>query len=376
MQKIVSCSLSPNTEADDVAEAVRVFCNPTSWQQGEAVDAVERWFGGISFDSGRTALLALLRAFGIGSGDDVLLQAFTCAAVPRSIAAAGARPVYVDIDDRFNVDPRDVSQKISSRARAIIVEHTFGLPASMDDILAMARKNRLLVIEDCAHSLGATYHGKQVGTMGDAAFFSFGRDKVISSVWGGAARISATHKAQREALRAYQRSLPMPSCRWIAQQLLHPVALSLIVPSYTIILGKVMLEAMKRMRLLSLPNPSSMGEPRRYPNALAQLLVRQLAKLTRYNAQRRRIASRYHEAFGQGEMVPGAIYLRYPLFVANPVRTIRDIKRRGILLGNWYHEVLDVRCTRSRDAAGRIVNLPTLIGDGEAERVIHALQLD
>ena len=120
----------------------------------------------------------------IGEGDEVLVQAFTCVAVPNSVLWAQATPVYADIDATLNIDPIDVEKKITNRTKAIIVQHTFGIPADMDALVALAKKHNILLIEDCAHSLGATYKGKKVGTFGDAAFFSFGRDKVVSSVFG------------------------------------------------------------------------------------------------------------------------------------------------------------------------------------------------
>ena len=75
-------------------------------------------------------------------------------------------------------------KKITPKTKAIIVQHTFGIPANMNQLVVFAKKHGLYLIEDCAHSLGATYQGKKVGSFGDAAFFSFGRDKVVSSVWG------------------------------------------------------------------------------------------------------------------------------------------------------------------------------------------------
>lgn len=361
--------MSPNTEREDVFEALRVLSNAASWQQGSAIGEVEKWFNGVSFDSGRSALFALLQVFDIGQADEVLMQAFTCVAVPNSIRMAGAEPVYVDIDDSFNIDPKDLEKKITKRSKVIIVQHTFGVPAEMDAILPIAKKHNLIVIEDCAHALGATYKGKKVGTLGDAAFFSFGRDKVVSSVWGGMATINAKCQMPNAKwkLKEMQNTLPYPSRWWIVQQLFHPIAFSVILPTYNMVIGKIILEAMKRMRLLSIPNPPSFY-PKRYPNALAQLLLKQLAKLDRYNIQRRRIASCY------GRTQEGAIYLRYPMLVDDPVRVIKKAKSSGILFGNWYHDILDPNCSKSVEVARRIINLPTLITRDEARRVLAVLR--
>jgi len=374
--QVISPSLSPNTEAEDVFEALRVLFNPASWQQGSAIDKVEKWFNGVSFDSGRSALFVLLQAFDIGVGDEVLLQAFTCVAVPNSIRQAGAAPVYVDIDDSFNIDPKDLEKKITKRTKSIIVQHTFGVPAPMEAILAIAKKYKLIVIEDCAHSLGATYKGIKVGTLGDAAFFSFGRDKIVSSVWGGMATINDKCQminAKWKIIEIHNK-LSYPSSTWIAQQLLHPIAFAAILPTYNVVLGKVMLEAMKRMRLLSVPNPPSFY-PMRYPNALAQLLLKQLAKLERYNVTRRDVASYYQKELQNIPLDNGAIYLRYAMLVDDPANVIRQAKRHGILLGNWYHDTVDSTrsCPRAEEAAAHIVNLPTLITKQDAREVICSL---
>ncbi|MBI4066705.1 aminotransferase class I/II-fold pyridoxal phosphate-dependent enzyme [Candidatus Gottesmanbacteria bacterium] len=406
--RIISPSLSPNTESEDVIEAVRVLLHPESWQQGSAIEKVEEWFRTyldtptvVSFDSGRSALLAILQAFGVRQGDEVLLQAFTCVAVPNSVRWAGATPVYVDIDDSFNIGPNDLAKKITKSAKAVIVQHTFGVPGQMDAIMALAKKYELIVIEDCAHSLGAMCYGKKVGTLGDAAFFSFGRDKVISSVWGGMATVSAQCKVKsaQKKLQAIQQKLLYPSHYWIFQQLLHPVAFAAILPTYNIVVGKVILETLKRMRLLSVPvyEEEKRGEqptllPRRYPNALAKLLVKQLAKLERYNDQRRCIARYYHEAFASRKDLrlpkwdKEAVYLRFPILRNDPARIKAEAKRDGILLGNWYHNVIDPggvdvgavgyklgSCLRAEEVARHVINLPSLISKESANKVISAL---
>lgn len=405
---VISPSLSPNTEADDVQEAIRVLLHPASWQQGTAIYEVERWLmkhlgasSTVSFDSGRSAILAILQAFGIGAGDEVLTQAFTCVAVPNSIRWTGATPVYVDIDGSFNIDPKDLDKKITNRTKAMIVQHTFGVPAQMDAIQSVVKKYGFIVIEDCAHSLGGKYKGHRVGTLGDASFFSFGRDKVISSVWGGVAALNINYQKSniKNKLEHFHGKLSFPSHYWIAQQLLHPVAFAAVLPTYNMVVGKVLLETLKRIKLLSAPvyeeekrgdRPSFM--PRRYPNALAQLLVKQLAKLERYNDQRRRVASYYHEALVSRNdlMIPRldreAVYLRFPILVENPAAVMKQAKRQGILLGNWYHHIIDPNgvdlraqgyrlgsCPRAEEAAAHIVNLPTLITQEEARRVSYAI---
>src|SRR5438309_8166389 len=138
------------------------------------------------FYRGRVALYALLKAMGIAEGDEVLLQAFTCLAVPSPILGVGARPIYVDIDPlNLNIDPVKIEEKITSKSKAIIVQHTFGVPAEMDAILEIARKHNLYVIEDCCHCIKSSYQGQEVGSFGYAAFYSFewGKPIVVGVGW-------------------------------------------------------------------------------------------------------------------------------------------------------------------------------------------------
>lgn len=416
--KIISASLSPNTDSDDVWLALRTIVQPWLWKRGEAIQDIERWFSTrytstvvTSFNSGRSALFAILRAFGIGKGDEVLLQAFTCVAVPNSVKWTGATPIFVDIDETLNIDVSDAEKKRTRKTKALIVQHTFGIPANMDKIVAFCRKHKLILIEDCAHSLGSMYKGKGIGSFGDAAFFSFGRDKVVSSVWGGVAIISQKYKVQRQKLKEIEKNLQYPSLFWIFQQLLHPIAFSIILASYnwapisgrlgsrreteTITLGKVLLYLLQKLNLLSkpvYPEELTSGRPRifpaKFPHALAVLLIYQLHKLERMNENRQTIAKIYRNKMKNNrnisliQDVVGAVYLRFPIFLDNPLEYIRKAKTKGILLGNWYHHIIDPigveyrtigytrgSCPKAEHMAFTILNLPTRITSHEAERV-------
>jgi len=193
MIKPISISLSPNTEKEDIWLAFKLIFQCWKWKKGESIEELEeafkRYFGrkhALSFNSGRSAFLALLNSLGLEQEDEVLLQAFTCNAAVNPIIWAGLKPVYLDCNEAtFNIDIEDLKRKITEKSKVVMVQHTFGLPAEMDEILRVCQENNLILVEDCAHSLGVAYQGRKVGTFGKAAFFSFSRDKVISSVYGG-----------------------------------------------------------------------------------------------------------------------------------------------------------------------------------------------
>ena len=332
--KPISISLSPNTEKDDIDLALKLIFQPRLWkisinQQNQYKSAFQeleeefkKYLGvkyAFAFNSGRSGLMAILEAMEIKEKDEILLQAFTCNSAVNPILNFGAKPVFVDVDETLNLDPEDLKKKIThstssgraSKIKAVMIQHTFGWPAKIDQILEICKKYNLYLIEDCAHSLGAKYSPphqnfgvgvkKFCGTFGDAAFFSFGRDKIISSVFGGIAVTDNDEIGER--LKNFQEKLDFPSNFWIFQQLLHPILTNYIVlPAYGInsALGRIILGLFHILKILSkgVYKKEKKGKipkyfPRKLPNALAILALNQLKKLERFNEHRREIAKFY-----------------------------------------------------------------------------------
>jgi dTDP-4-amino-4,6-dideoxygalactose transaminase len=136
--------------------------------------------------SGTMALVTALTCAGIGPGDEVIVPAYTWMASASSVVSAGAVPVLADIDDTLTLDPSDFERRITPHTRAVMPVHMLNAPADMDAILAIAKKHKLIVIEDAAQAAGARYKGRPVGSFGDAAAFSFNRYKNINIGEGGA----------------------------------------------------------------------------------------------------------------------------------------------------------------------------------------------
>jgi perosamine synthetase len=136
--------------------------------------------------NGTTGLHLTLIAAGIGEGDEVITSPFSFIASSNSIMYVGAKPVFVDIDPTsYNMDPREVEKKITKKTKALLVVHIFGQTSNMTEIMKIAKKRKLKVIEDSCESLGAKHRGKMAGTFGESAVFSFYPNKQMTTGEGG-----------------------------------------------------------------------------------------------------------------------------------------------------------------------------------------------
>jgi 8-amino-3,8-dideoxy-alpha-D-manno-octulosonate transaminase len=140
----------------------------------------------VAVTSGTMALYTAIAALDVGPGDEVILPAWTWYSCYNAIVAAGATPVFAEIDDSMDIDPDDLERHITPRTKVIMAVHISGEPAEMDRIMKIARQRRLKVLEDCAQSAGATYQGKPLGSLGDCGIYSFQECKTITAGEGGA----------------------------------------------------------------------------------------------------------------------------------------------------------------------------------------------
>jgi len=157
----------------------------------------------IAVNSATAAMHLALDALGIGEGDEVIVPVYTFTATAEVVVHCRARPVFVDVDPvSCNLDPAQLEKHITPRTRAIIVVHIAGLPAEMDDILAIAQAHHLPIIEDAAHAFPASYRGRSVGSIGDMTAFSFYATKTLTTGDGGMLTTANADYAERAALMA------------------------------------------------------------------------------------------------------------------------------------------------------------------------------
>jgi dTDP-4-amino-4,6-dideoxygalactose transaminase len=153
----------------------------------------------IGVGSGTEALWLALLAMGVGPGDEVLTVPNSFMATAEAITYCGAKPVFVDVDERtYTMDPARLEQAVTPRTKAIIPVHLFGQPADMDPILDFARQRGLYVVEDAAQAHGAAYKGRKIGTLGDAACFSFYPGKNLGAFGEAGAVTTNNHDLQEK----------------------------------------------------------------------------------------------------------------------------------------------------------------------------------
>ena len=193
---------------DELSEAVQRVVASGWYIGGEEVRQFEEDFASylkvghcIGCASGTDALELILRAFGIGPGDEVIVPAMTWVSDAEVVKLVGATPVFADVlENEYTIDPRSISGQITERTGAIIAVHLYGLPCRMTEIIELAKKRDIKVIEDCAHSHGATLGGVKTGGLGDAAAFSFYPTKNLGAL-GDAGAVTTNDTAVAEKIR-------------------------------------------------------------------------------------------------------------------------------------------------------------------------------
>ena len=189
----VDLGLEYRSIKDEIDSAIDKVLSRSDFVMGDATEAIESSFAayceaayGIGVDSGYSALELIIRACNIGPGDEVITAANTFIATALAISSCGAKPVLVDIDPiTYNMNPKKIEAAITPATRAIIPVHLYGQPADMDPILRIANEHRLIVIEDACQAHGAMYKGRRVGSIGDAAAFSFYPTKNLGAYGDG-----------------------------------------------------------------------------------------------------------------------------------------------------------------------------------------------
>jgi dTDP-4-amino-4,6-dideoxygalactose transaminase len=365
-------------------------------------------------DSARSSFFLALKALGLKKGSEVLLPGFTCIVVVNPVLWAGLKPVYVDISKKnFNCAVGDLLAKVTNKTKVILVQHTFGDLVDVDalrDGLKKMKREDIVIIEDLAHVLSKDFELK-----GDLAIATFGYEKVISTIRGGALIVNSKfskknqkkNQKNKEIFKSLQKEyqeLPDLPGRYVKRLLWNPLIWRFILKVYNLGIGKLTLgrflvKVAHKLGLMGIAideceykggKPSYL--PAKFPAKLASLGSMQLKKLDKLNTHRRQTARAYSEQIlktrlGQNieqqyiqavfEHDAPHTFLRYPLLLETKKQ--RDFlfqmaKYENIILGDWYKKMfytdpdnLDIigynkgTCPVAEEVARKIINLPTSI---------------
>jgi dTDP-4-amino-4,6-dideoxygalactose transaminase len=261
---------------------------------------------------------------------------------------AGAKPIYVDIDaGTYNVDANALESRLTTKTRAVIVQHTFGIPADMDAVLKVARRRGVAVIEDCCHTLASAFNGMKVGSFAEAAFYSHRWGKPIVLGAGGKAVVRGEQLCA-EFRKVCASSQPTPSLK-VVRIILEYLAHENLLPPSMFWLVRDIFRSLSRNGLVmpTFDEKELQGlmsdAGRRIPKLHWRWLTRHLTKLDADTRFRRTVASKYGAAlkalgaltFDLDERFD-PVFLRYPVLVDSKRVVLEKARKRRIELGDWF----------------------------------------
>lgn len=332
---------------------------------------------------GRDAIEFALGELGIGGSDQVLTQAFTCHAIEEAIIRTGAEPTYVDLGkNELNptLETLNAALKKSPNVRAVLIQHTLGYPAHIKQIRDWCDKHKIYLIEDLAQAFGAKDEdGVEVGTYADVVICSFGRDKIIDAVAGGATIVKVPTRQQTKITK-------YPGMGIVLRDMIYPILTWKIRAFHQVVIGKVLFQIAKKVHLLTSPIESQTSEMTLLPAAYAVLALKQLHELDQQLEHRRKIASIYqHKLHAVTQEISNPVHMRYPFSVEKPDEITKSLQQKQIYITDrWYRKAVDFgslnkktvyqngSCPNAEKLVAHIINLPTHRGitPADAERIL------
>ncbi len=344
---------------------------------------VERAF---AFWKGRVALYAILKALGVGDGDEVILPGYTCVMDVNPVKYLGARPVFVDIEpNTYNMNVELLEEAITAQTRVIIAQHTYGYPAEMDAIMEIAQSHGIDVIEDCCLAPGSRYKGKLVGTMGIASYFSSQWNKTYTTGLGGMALCHNRELADKiqqfcnDELKdaAFSKAVLLSMQRMVYRAVIYPRTTMTARRLFRWLITKgIVIGSSSSQEKTTTAIPQGFFTAMSSGQAKAGLA--QLRCIEENFAHRRKMAKLYDSLLREKKWpvteVPDytePVLVRYPVRITEKWQAIKEAVSCGIELGTWFESPLHPKetkvdlydykwgsCPEAERAAGEVVNLP------------------
>ncbi|MCA9375184.1 aminotransferase class V-fold PLP-dependent enzyme [Candidatus Dojkabacteria bacterium] len=353
--------------------------------------------------NGSSAIYLFLKSLNLPEDSEVILQAFTCNSVVNPVLWAGFKPVYSDIDRKtFSIDIESLKSRVTDKTKVVILQHTFGIPGPVHEVVEFCRQKKIFVLEDCAHALGVEVGGRPLGISGDAAIVSFGLEKTLSTKVGGALLLNNKNIAKK--INTQYGSWKYMSYPETFIWLLNPII--------RIILRKIPIFRVSTAVLLSRVGLFNTGFVRKelkgempsnalrlLPGVLASVVVERLARIEYNLRHRENITQVYlNNVFPKGISIADSIRSNLLPLVKFPVVT-KDEKQRdemrtylqseGIYISDWYDPVVypeetDLKlmryvkgsCPVAEDISKRVINLPTgsYVTTAHAKMICHEIE--
>ncbi|MGE5041372.1 MAG: aminotransferase class I/II-fold pyridoxal phosphate-dependent enzyme [Candidatus Levyibacteriota bacterium] len=323
---------------------------------------------------GRIAIQIALENCGFKKGSTVAITGFTCVAVVDAVEKAGLTPVFLDIDPgtlHFTKKTLEEALEKEKGIKAVIIQNTLGFACGIEGIQEVCKKNKLVLLEDLAHSIGTTYaSGVEAGTAGDFTILSFSQDKVIDAVSGGVL-IVRNSKYSLDGRSEWRSNSDQAGT--VSRDRFYPLLTFLIRKTYPLGFGKVLHKLFKSLRLLSDPMKINSDMTPWH----AGLALSEFKRLLKQLAHRKKISQIYADNLNKktvsseiNKHIESGTCLRFPIFIKDRDNLISFLKSKGVYISDiWYDAPVAPKkyktsyipgtCPKSETVSGQILNLPT-----------------
>lgn len=378
---LLNMSLS---ERENEIAASWLSVDESQWQETENIRRLHQQISTIwqtpwvaSFMGGRASLFAVIRTLGLKPGDQIVIPAFTCQCVANAISFNGIEVLFADIEtDTYGLSARGLKNVLTQRTKAILIQYTFGLVCrDLEELLSIAHQNGLWVIEDCAHATGGTWRGRLLGTLGDIAFFSSERSKIVNTVHGG--WVITANPLLGEKLNTVYLHSPAPDVHYTRRLLLT------LRHAFAELKGRnpvLNFEPVPQMQPAELSGLFTQQYSWKMSEPVAQLLILQLSKLEFILSRRNQGAAFWLEWTREQGLPQPAVrkdalnaWLRFPLLLTeSKSSTINKLEKSlNVEAGVWFTTPIHPQpcnlphCPEGTKASRYCINLPTWLWDEE-----------